>query len=191
MPSAVELAEIRAPDSHPDLLLSACELMCRVWPKPDRTPEVRLARITAEFAAHPPAAPRPPRAWVATEGGRVVGHAAIVSREIELAGRRVVIAGLARVCTEPECRGRGIGERLVRAAFVPVDSGEFAWSLFQTTPDVRPFYERLGARAIDNRVINSLGDDPAACPFWDPVLMRYPGSGQWPDGVIDLRGPGY
>jgi len=56
---------------------------------------------------------------------------------------------------------------------------------------VRPFYEKLGAVVVDNRIVNSLADNPAANPFWDEVVMRYPAGGDWPSGAIDLRGPGY
>ena len=56
---------------------------------------------------------------------------------------------------------------------------------------MRPFYEKLGASTIDNPIINSLADDRHASPFWDRVIMRYPSTGTWPEGEIDLRGPGY
>lgn len=190
-PVSVELIEIDAADSHPDLLRQACELLCEVWPKPGRTPESRLSTFADEFAAFQPDALRRPRSWVAVERGRVIGHSAILPREIDLAGTCAAVAGLARVCTAPDCRGRGLGELLVRAAWQPVDSGEFDCSLFQTSPPVRSFYERLGAVVVENRIINSLGEDSQACPFWDEVIMRYPSQGEWPGGTIDLLGPGY
>ena len=51
--------------------------------------------------------------------------------------------------------------------------------------------ERLGARVVTNRFVNSLAADPGARPFWDPVTMVYPRSFDWPEGTIDLQGPGY
>lgn len=56
---------------------------------------------------------------------------------------------------------------------------------------MRPFYEKLGACLATNRIVNSLGDDPQASPFWDEIILRYPKDRQWPEGEIDLRGPGY
>jgi hypothetical protein len=56
---------------------------------------------------------------------------------------------------------------------------------------VRTFYERLGAVTVDNRFINSLAENPTASPWWDKVIMRYPGKSGWPSGEIDLRGPGW
>jgi hypothetical protein len=72
-----------------------------------------------------------------------------------------------------------------------VDAGHFDAALFQTKQNVRPFYEKLGCVLVQNRIVNSHGDDPAANPFWDEVVMRYPSTATWPAGTIDLRGPGY
>ncbi|MEM9660155.1 MAG: hypothetical protein AAF961_17460, partial [Planctomycetota bacterium] len=99
--------------------------------------------------------------------------------------------GLARVCSHPEHRGCGLGELVVRAAFGVVDDGEFPWSLFQTTYPVQAFYNKLGAQLVKNPIVNSLGEDPQANPFWDEIIMRYPAKADWPKGVIDLLGPGY
>jgi hypothetical protein len=103
----------------------------------------------------------------------------------------LTILALARVCTDPAVRGRKLGDAVVRATLRLVDNGAFPFSLFQTSEEVRPFYERLGAVVIDNRFINSLAEDSTADPFWAPVRMRYPSTGEWPTGEIDLRGPGW
>ena len=81
---------------------------------------------------------------------------------------------LASVCSDPEMRGRGLGETVVRAAFDTVDHGPFAHSLFQTSFKVQPFYEKLGCCLVTNRIVNSLAEDPAKNPFWDEIVMRYP-----------------
>jgi hypothetical protein len=80
---------------------------------------------------------------------------------------------------------------MAQAAFNLVDDGTFPFSLFQTTVDVKAFYERLGAMEIHNRFINSAAEDPTASPWWSPVVMRYPAKPGWPEGQIDLRGPGW
>ena len=106
------------------------------------------------------------------------------------AGKMTVLA-LARVCTAPEVRGRKLGQAVVRAAFALIDDGSFSFALFQTTDDVQSFYENLGAVRIHNQFVNSLATDPAANPWWSPVIMRYPAGPGWPEGQIDLLGPGY
>jgi predicted N-acetyltransferase YhbS len=132
-----------------------------------------------------------PGSYLIRDQGHVIAHAAIIPREIGTTSGTCVIAGLARVCTAPAARGRGLGEQVVRAVFEVVDRGAFAFSLFQTTPPVQAFYERLGACLVHNTIINSLDPDRHVSPFWDPVVMRYPSHGDWPAGEIDLRGPGY
>jgi predicted N-acetyltransferase YhbS len=132
-----------------------------------------------------------PRSFVVREGGRVIAHASFDPRTIGAGNGEMIVLALARVCTNPAARGRKLGQAVVQAAFGLVDRGDFSFSLFQTTNEVQPFYERLGAVRIHNRCINSMAPDPTADPWWNPVVMRYPGGPGWPDGQIDLRGPGW
>jgi GNAT superfamily N-acetyltransferase len=167
------------------------ELLVQVWPKPNVTVEDRVQQQLAFGRAYEGPANQAPRSYVVTEDGRLLAHALIFARTIRTANGEIPIAALARVCTAPEARGRGLGEAVARAAFGAVDRGEFPWALFQTSPQVRPFYEKLGAVVAENPFINSLAEGPKANPFWDEVVMRYPAHGAWPSGTIDLRGPGY
>jgi GNAT superfamily N-acetyltransferase len=171
--------------------LAIGELLARVWPKPDKPAEFRKQQMLDLGVGYSGPDAQAPRSFVIRDGGKVLAHAAVFPRTIGTSTGETTIAALCRVCSDPECRGQGFGELVVRGVFDLVDAGEFRWSLFQTTPPVRPFYEKLGAAAIDNTVVNSLGGDPREHPFWDPVLMRYPAAGDWPAGEIDLRGPGY
>ena len=132
-----------------------------------------------------------PRSFLLREGGRVIAHAAIIHRTIGTAQRDLTIAGLTKVCSDPDRRGRGLGALVVRPVFELVDRQVFPFSLFQTIPEVRQFYEKLGATVVGNPIINSLADESRQSPFWDGVVMRYPSGPGWPEGEIDLRGPGY
>ena len=174
-----------------DQLRLVATLLCEIWPKPGRTVETRIARM--KQLAHAYAGPEhtAPRSYLIFDGSRLLAHAALVCRHIVTASGKQTVAGLAQVCTDPEARGQGLGERIVRAAFAPVDAGDFSLALFQTTEQVQPFYERLGARRVSNRFVNSTGDDPEADAFWENVQMIYPGDAPWPAGVVDLQGPGY
>ena len=78
-----------------------------------------------------------------------------------------------------------------QAAFARVKQRDFSLGIFQTTPQVEPFYQQLGCRAVNNRFYNSLAKDPDANPFWDPVAMRFPATSTWTESPIDLSGPGY
>jgi hypothetical protein len=44
---------------------------------------------------------------------------------------------------------------------------------------------------VTNPIVDSLAADPSVNPFWDEVVMRYPAVKHWPEGEIDLRGPGF
>jgi predicted N-acetyltransferase YhbS len=132
-----------------------------------------------------------PRSVIIREGGRVIAHAAALPRTIGTSEGEMTVLALAQVCSDPELRGRKLGQAVVRAAFDLVDHGPYPHSLFQTSHHVRPFYEKLGACLVTNRIVNSLGDEPQKNPFWDEVVMRYPAAKHWPGGEIDLLGAGY
>ncbi len=132
-----------------------------------------------------------PRSFVVREGERVIAHASFDPRTIVTDDNEITVLALARVCSDPAMRGRKLGHAVVQEAFKLVDERAFAFSLFQTTDEVQPFYERLGAVRIHNRFINSMASDPKAAPWWNPVIMRYPDGPGWPTGEIDLRGPGW
>jgi GNAT superfamily N-acetyltransferase len=123
--------------------------------------------------------------------GPLVAIGLVQPRTIASSHGTMTILALARVCVTPDRRGEGLGEAIARQAFNLVDDGTFDFALFQTTPEVRAFYEKLGACLVKNKLINSTAPDPKASAFWDPVVMRYPAGSGWPEGTIDLLGPGY
>ncbi len=167
------------------------ELLVAIWPKPGRTVETFAGELLAQWKdAHGPEEEHP-RSFLIREGGRVIAHSSGYPRTIGTSRGDMTVLALARVCTDPSVRGKRLGEAVVRAAFELVDHGPFPFALFQTSTDVRPYYERLGAVAVNNRFINSLAADPTINPFWAEVPMRYPATADWPAGEIDLRGPGW
>ena len=167
------------------------ELIVSIWPKPDRTVDTFTDDILAQWKDYRGPEDEHPRSFLIRENSRVVAHSSAYPRTISTSKGDITILALARVCTEPAVRGRKLGDAVVRKAFELVEHGPFPFALFQTSTDVRPFYERLGAVAIDNKFVNSLAADPAINPFWAEVHMRYPATGDWPTGKIDLRGPGW
>jgi GNAT superfamily N-acetyltransferase len=175
---------------EPDARVIA-ELLCKVWPKPGRTVETRVAEIVGGWKDYHGPEAEFPRTFLIRENGRAIAHAGGLGRTIGTTQGDIKIAALAGVCTDPDERGRGLGAAVVRAVFDLVDHGPYAHSLFQTSHKVRPFYEKLGACLVTNRIVNSLGEEPTKSPFWDEIVMRYPAVKPWPEGDIDLRGPGY
>lgn len=167
------------------------ELLIAIWPKPGRTVETYTATVLGQWRGYRGPEDEHPRSFLVREGGRVIAHSSACPRTIGTGTGDMTILALARVCTDPAVRGRRLGQAVVLEAFDLVDHGPYPFALFQTTEAVGPFYERLGAVTVNNRFVNSQADDPMANPFWDKVVMRYPGKPGWPAGEIDLRGPGW
>jgi predicted N-acetyltransferase YhbS len=164
-------------------------LLVKVFPR--RTFEERLEQLVGQWRDWRGPEAEFPRSVIVRDGDRVIAHAAAWPRTIGTREGEMTILALAQVCSDPARRGEKLGQAVVRAVFDAVDHGPFPHSLFQTSHAVRPFYEKLGAGLVTNRIVNSLGDDPQKNPFWDEVVMRYPAAKHWPAGDIDLRGPGY
>jgi len=171
--------------------LEIAELLVQVWPKSVKTVAIRQRQLMELGQKHDRHAEPAPLSFMIRESGLLIAHSAVLPRSIGTSAGDLEIAGLTRVCTAPQQRGRGLGQLIVRPVFDLVDSGVYQFSLFQTAQEVRPFYEKLGARVVENAIVNSLDTDHQESPFWDKVIMRYPGGGSWPEGEIDLRGPGY
>jgi predicted N-acetyltransferase YhbS len=167
------------------------ELVVSIWPKPGRTADMMASEMVRQWRSYQGPEEQHPCSFVVREGERVIAHASFDPRTIAADDRELTILALARVCSDPAMRGRKLGQAVVREAFKIVDERAFPFSLFQTTDEVQPFYERLGAVRIHNRFVNSMAPDPKADPWWNPVIMRYPGGSGWPTGEIDLRGPGW
>ena len=87
----------------------------------------------------------------------------------------------------PVVLGHG-GHEPVEAALQRLDKEEGCTHfLFETA--IPAFYQRLGAKLLEKElVINSTGDRIA---FEDEFVMVYPAARHWPEGEIDLLGPGY
>ena len=167
------------------------ELLVAIWPKVGRTVEARTDELLKRWKGYSGPGPQHPRSFIVRENGRIVAHASFDPRTIGTRRGDTTVLALARVCADPVARGRKLGQAVVQAAFDVVNSGAFPFALFQTGLDVQRFYEKLGAVRIHNSFVNSFGEDPRANPWWNPVIMRYPSGPGWPEGEIDLRGPGW
>ena len=168
-------------------LRTLCALYDRVWPPSGETLVERREAARADWGGEA-------RQFAALWSGDALRAVAMwFPRIVRTANGPQRVQALAGVCSDPEVRGRGLGRRVVRAAFGAVDRGEYAVALFQTP--VPEFYAKLGARPVVNGFRNSrfkAGDrGTAERPWWDPHVMIYPAGFPWPEGPIDLLGPGY
>lgn len=169
------------------------ELIAATWPKPGKNAAFRAEQLLMLGRDYSGPVDLAPRVFVLRDAAekRVIAAAVLEPRTLGTIAGDLTILGLAKVCSHPDYRGEGLGAKIVKAAFADIDAGVVPFSLFQTSQAVKPFYQRLGACTVENKIHNSLGDDPSANPFWDEVVMRYPATGDWPEGPIDLQGAGY
>ncbi len=172
-------------------LLAIGQLIAIVWPKTGVTATDRATQLAAFADGASESAVMIPKSFIVRDNARVVAHAAAIPRAIGTTAGELIIVGLSRVATHPDLRGRGLGASVAMAVLALVDKGDFAASLFQTSHAMQAYYERLGCTIVDNRVVNSMANDPTTNPFRDDLAMRYPATSDWPSGPIDLRGAGY
>ena len=176
-------------DVDDDDLRAIAELIFKVWPKPEKDVEFRMRQLRQYAADHVGTSQQSPKSFVVRDEQSVLAQSAFLTRVVGTTAGDMMVLGLTKVVSDPDRRGEGLGAAVVRATFDLVDNGIFPFALFQTTPQVRPFYLSLGAREIDNEIIDSLADDPTEPAFRDPVHMCYPDRDDWPSGTIDIRGP--
>lgn len=182
-----------APELPEDTVMDLAVLRCLIYPDPaiDAARAADSMRQTWRGYDGPA---RDAAVWfIAREpSGRVVANAIMYPKHIRTPQGPLDVAGLASVMSHPEVRGQGYGNAVVAAAFEWLDRSPYNWSLFQTSYGVRPFYERLGARLIDNLFVNSTdAKNPTARPWWNDVTMIRPAAhcnDAWPEGQIDLLG---
>ena len=175
----VRLLRARA-DLTPAATQSILDLTHKIWPPAPEAPPPDFARVLSDWRAQNAAH------FVISENGVVVAHAEIFPREIITTRGPITVGALASVCVHPDYRGRGWGAEVVREAFAYLPKIKVEVALFQT--GVPQFYEKLGCRLIDNRFHNN-GDYQDV--FWDDYKVIYPADFAWPEGEIDLNGPGY
>ena len=124
----------------------------------------------------------------------LLANAATLTRRIATSRGELTVRGLLDVATDPATRGQGLrlGQRVVRAAWAALEHDPSLHCCLFQTDEARGFYEKLGARVVSNRFVNKLDPvEPEASPFEEPVVMIYPAAAAWPDGEVDLRGPGW
>ncbi len=191
---AVTLHHWKAGTLSEDQLFQVAELHFAAFGSKGRTIQQYVdTRLRDPWCKGAETSPSPPLLHVLVADGRLVAKAATFGRTILTAKGPRDVLGLAAVASHPELRGSGLGKRVVTAALERVDRGEYPIALFQTGT-ARSFYEKLGCRVVNNRFVNSRckpEKDANASPWWDSFVMIYPDHAEWPEGEIDLNGPGY
>lgn len=172
-------------------LRSCAVLQLESFAKSGRTVEDAIDKMRGVWLDGEASPNLDPRQYVIQDGDRPIAMAGTLVRAIQTQAGAIKVLGLFGVATSPTHQNQGLGDAVVQAAWAQLDEGGLHCCLFQTGP-ARAFYEKRGARVVDNTFIDSTHPtEPRANPFRDEVAMLYPATAEWPTGEIDLRGPGY
>jgi D-alanyl-D-alanine dipeptidase len=167
---------------------------------PQELPVVRLARYTKadldeitggaddpfEVAAFGVSARDKDVHFGARSQGRLVAHAGLVEAPVEVAERRLRVAGLGGVIVAPGMRGHGLARAVVNAAVEHARGTDAEFGLLFCLPDRVPLYRRLGWRVLEGgmRVEQPGGviDHPLHS-MWIPLAD----DAVWPAGAARLH----
>ena len=178
------IATIAASEMTPAQSAAISALPRLVWPPQGEppAPETISARWRAQATTH--------FVMWGEKPNQIRAHAMLFRREIFTQSGPLTVGALAAVCVHPDFRGRNWGADVVRAAFNFLPELGASVSLFQTPIPV--FYQKLGCRIVHNAFFDGTrADGSKTNPFWESDTMIFPADFIWPDGEIDLNGPGY
>ena len=127
---------------------------------------------------------------VVRERGRVVGHMALVLRSVDLGGRRVSVAGLAEVATDPDHRGKGIAAALLKAAMTEAKASPATFMLLFGQAKI---YGAAGFQPVTNRlaqiVLTGTRAGRVVSGGDNGLMVLALRDDPWPaDSLVDLRG---
>ena len=105
--------------------------------------------------------------FLAEEGGRILAHASVVSRDIRVAGRQLRTGYVEAVATAVDRQGSGIGTAIMRAVAAHLDGYE----LGALGTGSHAFYERLGWVTWRGRSSVRTADGELATPEEDGYIM--------------------
>lgn len=124
---------------------------------------------------------------VTREGGRIVGHMALVLRSVDLGPRRVTVAGLAEVATDPGHRGRGIAARLLQAA---IDAARESLAEYLVLFGDAGVYSAAGFKVVQNMMRQTAVNGTQGLAFAEGLMVLPLRQTPWPEeATLDLRGP--
>lgn len=121
--------------------------------------------------------------------GRVVAHAGIVYRVIQVGNVRVPVGGICGVMTLDDWRDRGYARALLAKATAFV--GMQLWAPFAIVICPREdtaFYQHLGWHVAEAPILCDQGTDRVTLKGEVAVFLPCQGQAEWPTGQIDLLG---
>lgn len=124
------------------------------------------------------------------DAGRIVAHAGIVDRIIQVGKKPVRVAGIQNVGVVPECRGQGLSSRMMIAAMEEAAKLGFDAGLLYCLPVLEKVYANCGWKLLPGAEIIRVDEFGAevALPaknvaMFFPLKMK-----EFPPGTIHLQG---
>lgn len=131
-------------------------------------------------------------AWsvVLLDNAEIRGHVGIVDRCILAGSKRVRVAGIQNVATDPECRGRGYGSIIMNASMKEAASRGYDAGLLYCLPELQKLYEKCGWILLPKEQIIRVDSDGTEIPLPDKnIAMFHPLKlSKFPTGTIHLQG---
>ncbi|HOX04923.1 MAG TPA: GNAT family N-acetyltransferase [Planctomycetota bacterium] len=123
------------------------------------------------------------------EGGRILGHVGIVTRQVTCGGRPARIAGIQNLAVLSEARKSGLSRRLMTESMAEAARRGIRWGLLFCVPGLERFYASLGWRTLAVPVTEAGGDGRGSLITAKNIAMSLDLAGEpFPAGAIDLRG---
>ncbi|MEW5960070.1 MAG: GNAT family N-acetyltransferase, partial [Chloroflexota bacterium] len=106
--------------------------------------------------------------FVLVDDSCLISHAAVVWKYLEHAGATFKAYGLSGVFTQPACRERGYGSRIVEAGTAYIKAGDADIGMLWCAPSLKRFYARSGWVGME-QAKTLIG--PTAAPRVYPLLL--------------------
>jgi predicted N-acetyltransferase YhbS len=121
------------------------------------------------------------------QDGRLIASAGITIAEVAVGGVRFEVVGIGGVIVEAARRGEGLARRVLEETLARAQIAGPSFALLFCHGDRSGLYERLGFRAVEDRVaVSQPGgfETMVLLAMWRPLL---PGA-SWPPGAVTLHG---
>jgi GNAT superfamily N-acetyltransferase len=120
------------------------------------------------------------------EGGIMACHVGLVTQMVTVGDHLVPVVGIGGVLTRPDCRGRGLGQLVMRTAQEFVVKHKIAnFGLLFCRAAMQGWYERLGWSPITEPVWFDQPEGAIRSPL--VVMLKCCGQERWPGGTVRLR----
>ena len=131
------------------------------------------------------------RTLVQNDKGQVVGHIAIVVRDVAVGedAESVKVAGIQSVFVRPQLQGTGLSDRIMKMSMLRADQQGLDAGFLFCIPELEKVYARMGWQKIDAEVLMQDEQDNTVPIPGKNIAMVYPLKRKdFPAGDVDLAG---